>query len=149
MEKDNKWNIRFMRLANEIATWSKDPNKKVGAVLISPDRKEISYGYNGFPSKLKDDERLRFKRMKNNISIHAEQNAILNSKKNLIGWSLYVNTHPCTNCALHIIQAGITKVVTFSIDASSSWTDSCKYATHLFKEAGIEVIYMKEEGLCN
>ena len=43
-----KWDERFSRIAYEVATWSKDPGTKVGAVLVL-DRRIIATGYNGFP----------------------------------------------------------------------------------------------------
>lgn len=134
-----KWDSRFYTLAKEVAVWSKDPNKQVGAVVISPDKRRISYGYNGFPANVKDDNRLENRDTKNELSLHAEVNAILNAKADLTGWSLYCSEAICTKCALVIIQAGITKVVMPSISASSNWYKSCENAISLFKEANITV----------
>ena len=44
----NKWDNRFVAIAELVADWSKDPGTKVGAVLVQ-DRRIISTGYNGFP----------------------------------------------------------------------------------------------------
>ena len=44
-----KWDVRFLRLAHEVAKWSKDPSTKVGCILVK-DKKVISMGYNGFPA---------------------------------------------------------------------------------------------------
>ena len=30
----NKWDTRFLKLAKEIATWSKDPSTQVGAIAV-------------------------------------------------------------------------------------------------------------------
>ncbi len=55
--RTSKWDTRFMRIAkNEVATWSKDPRKKVGCVIVSSDMREMSTGYNGFPQGIKDTE---------------------------------------------------------------------------------------------
>ena len=80
-----KWDKRFLRIAkNEIASWSKDPNEQVGCVIVSPDRRQFSPGYNGFPTWIKDsEERLKDKELKNALSVHAELNAILNSRTDL------------------------------------------------------------------
>lgn len=32
-----KWHYRFMEVARLIATWSKDPNTKTGAIVVGPD----------------------------------------------------------------------------------------------------------------
>lgn len=41
----NKWNYRYFRLAQETASWSKDPNRKVGAVIIGDKGQIKSQGY--------------------------------------------------------------------------------------------------------
>lgn len=135
----SKWDGRFYSLAHEVADWSKDPNKKVGAVVISPDKRRISYGYNGFPANIKDDTRLDNRETKNSLSLHAEVNAILNAKEDLIGWSLYCSEAICNHCALVIIQAGITKVTMPAALASSNWFQSCETAIALFKEANVTI----------
>ena len=33
-----KWDIRYMKLAQEVSTWSKDPSSQIGAVAIAPDK---------------------------------------------------------------------------------------------------------------
>ena len=47
-QDEEKWHRRFLRLAAEIAEFSKDPSTKVGCILVR-DRRIISTGYNGFP----------------------------------------------------------------------------------------------------
>ena len=51
----NKWNYRYFRLAQETASWSKDPNRKVGAVIIGDKGQIKSQGYNGFPRGIDDN----------------------------------------------------------------------------------------------
>ena len=134
-----KWDKRFARIAkNEIALWSKDPDEQVGCVLVSPDRRQLSTGYNGFPVGIADTEdRLKDKDVKNFLSVHAELNAILNSRTDLTGWTLYVTKAPCMNCALAIIQAGIVRVVCEFINAESRWADNQTEAIKLLREAGV------------
>ena len=75
--KQNCWDIRFMRMAHEVASWSKDPSTKVGCVLVK-DRKIISMGYNGFPRLIEDDlNRLIDREVKYEMTVHAEQNAVI------------------------------------------------------------------------
>ena len=33
-----KWHKRFMEVAELVATWSKDPSPKTGAIVVGPDR---------------------------------------------------------------------------------------------------------------
>ena len=46
---NKKWKKRYLKLAKEISTWSKDPSTKVGAIIVGSKGQVISQGYNGFP----------------------------------------------------------------------------------------------------
>lgn len=141
-----KWDIRFLRLAREVSTWSKDPSTKVGAVITDPENRVVSLGYNGFPRHIHDDEDLYADRdQKYKRVVHAEQNAILFAeKKNLYGCTLYTYPiPPCLNCTPFIIQTGIRKIVTIQPTVAdsrykermSNWTKT----KLLFDEAYIDV----------
>ena len=43
----NKWDYRFIKLAKEIASWSKDPSTKVGAIAVN-DKRIIATGITDF-----------------------------------------------------------------------------------------------------
>ncbi|MEC8672013.1 MAG: CMP deaminase, partial [Candidatus Thermoplasmatota archaeon] len=45
----SKWDQRFLELAKQISTWSKDPSTQVGCVVVGPDREIRSTGFNGLP----------------------------------------------------------------------------------------------------
>lgn len=138
----NKWDERFMRLAEEVSQWSKDPEQKVGCVLVSPDRRHFSVGYNGFAKGIIDSKgRLEDKDFKNELIVHAEQNAVYNST-DVNGWTAYSTKHPCTNCANALIQAGVTKVVSPRLDGSSAWYPNQHKAKSLMLEAGLELVYI-------
>lgn len=135
----NKWDLRFYELACKVAEWSKDPRKKVGAVVVSADKRHVSYGYNGFPSAIADDDRLNLKEVKNTLCLHAEVNSILNARNDVSGWSLYCSKAVCLHCALVIVQAGIVKVTMPAAQHGSSWLDSCENAISIFKEASVTI----------
>ena len=138
--KITKWQLRYIRLAYEVATWSKDPDCAVGAVLVSPDGCQVSHGYNGFPRGISDRaERLLNKQIKNAMMVHAEVNAILNCHADTRGWALYCTKAPCHHCAGAIIQAGITSVVFPELNPDSSWRTSGLLAISMFAEAGINM----------
>ncbi len=108
----NKWDTRFMRLANEVASWSKDPSTQVGAVLVSPDRRVILPGYNGFPAALSDDRTLLADReTRIGLSLHAEHNAVLFAARDLAGYTIYVSQQPCVACLRMLVQARVARVV--------------------------------------
>ena len=50
----NKWNTRYLNLARDISEWSKDPNTKVGCVVVGSKGQILSQGYNGFPRGIND-----------------------------------------------------------------------------------------------
>jgi dCMP deaminase len=138
-----KWDKRFTRIANEVATWSKDPGTKVGAVLVL-DRRIIATGYNGFPQNIEDTvERYSNRGLKLAYTVHAEVNAILNSAKNgatTNGSTLYVTFSPCVSCATSVVQAGVSTVVCPCIStAPERWRDSFQLGQDLLAEANVEI----------
>ena len=140
------WGDRYLHLAKEVSTWSKDPSTKVGAVVVGDHGQILSQGFNGFPRGINDNAaRLKDKQKKYKLVVHAEMNAIYNAGLNgisLDGSTLYVYGLPvCNECAKGIIQVGIKKVVAVRPkDYNTDWDDSIKDAKALFKEA--EVMYL-------
>lgn len=141
-----KWQKRFMRLAYEISTWSKDPSTQVGAVAVDSDRQVLSCSYNGFPSRIEDTkERLEHRETKYKYTIHAELSVILNAAKkgvSLNGAWLFVTSLPvCKECAKHIIAAGFDHVVVDSTKLNDErWKDHWPISKEMLEEAGIEII---------
>lgn len=135
----DKWDLRFMRIAREVAGWSKDPKRKVGAVIVR-DRRMLSTGYNGFPSGYPDTDAHLRDPHKNTITIHAEANAVANAPGDLKGATIYVaGLHPCAQCAALIVQSGITRVVyDFEPSRDSSWSDSVAAAKAIFEQCGVQ-----------
>jgi dCMP deaminase len=141
MEPLFKWDKRFLKLAEHVATWSKDPSTKVGAVIIRPDNTVASVGYNGFPRHIWDDETdYQDRETKLLKIIHAEVNAILNAKEPLKGYTLYTYPLPfvCVDCAKHIIQAGITTVVVPQVEIPKRWEFQAEVALDMLLQAIIE-----------
>tara|TARA_R110000868_G_scaffold188854_4_gene431702 strand:- start:1246 stop:1677 length:432 start_codon:yes stop_codon:yes gene_type:complete len=136
----NKWDERFLDLAFTISKWSKDPDVQVGCVIVDQNNRIISTGYNGLPAKVADNQNvLHNKAAKNNMTIHAERNAIIFAKQNLINCTLYTSLMPCAPCAAMIVQTGIIKVVTCRLDNDKlKWRFDLSHK--MFKEAEIELI---------
>ena len=134
----NKWNLRYFSLALEVATWSKDPNKQVGAVCVSPDKRSMVTGYNGFPVGIEDTDRLLNDRvLKNKLMVHAEANCIVNGDTSLRGWEMHITKAPCTECAKLMINARIKRVV--CPNPGGSWRDDQLMAISLLTEAKMEI----------
>ena len=144
----NKWDERFMRLAETVAEWSScyQPNRQIGAV-IAKDKRIITTGYNGAGAGIKScKERGECLRRTLNIpsgtraelcyAIHAEQNAIIQAAKlgvSIDGATLYCTHQPCVICARIIINSGIKKII-----FKYGYPD--EFAMQLFNECGMEVI---------
>jgi dCMP deaminase len=137
-----KWDRRFIDMMNVVGSWSKDPSTKVGAVIVRPDLTVAAVGYNGFPRGMSDDDALYAERkIKYSRIVHGEMNAILNAHGDVAGCTLYVPFPPCDRCAVHVIQAGIARVVYVepSEDIKSRWADAFVQTDAIFKDAGMEV----------
>jgi dCMP deaminase len=144
--QNNKWHNRYLDLAKSMSSWSKDPNTKVGAVIIGDKGQILSQGYNGFPRGIQDtEERLNEREIKLSLIVHAEMNAIYNATYSgicLDNSTLYVYGLPiCSECAKGIIQVGISKIVIPSefVELRKEWTESWHRSNKMFNEANIKV----------
>jgi len=138
---DPKWHARFIDLARHVATWSKDPKRQVGAVIVDDRRTVVGLGYNGFPRGCNDDPALYADSAKKlSMVVHAELNAILNANAVVRAATLYATAFSCDRCAVHIIQAGIARVIFPEPDNSawSKWWESFHTAARLYSDAGVE-----------
>ena len=143
-----KWHDRFLEMADLVAGWSKDPVKKVGAVIVDSKRRVIATGYNSFPRGMDDFEELyRDKPFKYPRVVHAELNAILNAVKDVDGATMYISPlPPCSECAKAIIQSGIAKVYFHQIEhIADKWARSFEISIEMFKKAGIEAYRVTDE----
>lgn len=130
----NKWTQRFLDLAHLVSTWSKDPSTKVGAVIVDPNNRVVSLGFNGFPKGVQDMDIPRERKLMR--TIHAEENALLFAQRDLSDCSIYVTHHPCSNCAAKIIQAGIRRV-SISREMGDRWAHESAEAKLMFSESGV------------
>lgn len=146
-----KWDLRFLKIAHEVSSWSHDPGTKVGCVLVS-DKRILSVGFNGFPKGLSDSIELYENRdYKLAVTVHAEANAIMNAAKNgaqTDSCTAYVTFPPCSQCAAALIQAGVSKVICPNPEnAPERWRASFKLANEMLHEAGVKILYHDEENL--
>lgn len=138
---NRKWDTRFLSLAAHISGWSKDPSSQVGAVITDGNR-IVSLGYNGFAAGVHDTaERLVDRNTKLNLTIHAEENAMIFAKRDISGCTVYVTHPPCPRCASKLIQDEIRRIVFIapSEDFLSRWADDLKLSYQMYQEANIEV----------
>ncbi|KAI4336321.1 hypothetical protein L6164_014860 [Bauhinia variegata] len=142
------WDDYFMAIAFLSAERSKDPNRQVGACLVSQNGIILGIGYNGFPRGCSDDKLPWAKKSKTGDPLetkypyvcHAEVNAILNKNHaSAAGQRLYVTMFPCNECAKIIIQSGVSEVIYF-VEKRLENSDVAYIASHkLLSLAGIKV----------
>jgi len=158
------WDEYFMNIAEAVAKRSSCLRPAKGAIIVK-DKQIISAGYNGTPAGTTNCNEGGCQRCKNahegriqsgsynyeelkepNKSeecacCHAEENAIVHAARHGVstkGATLYTTFSPCTWCAKMIINAGIVRVV-------RKQNYPAELMDKLFKEAGVEVVWLKEE----
>lgn len=101
----------FFEIAKIVASRSKDPHTKVGAVLVK-DNCVIGIGYNGDPRNFSYNFDWHTSE-KYDYVIHAELNAISNATRmgvNVNGADIYLTLSPCHECIKLLIQNGINNI---------------------------------------
>jgi dCMP deaminase len=139
--QEEKWDVRFIKLAKEVSTWSIDPSTKVGCVLVK-NKRVISTGYNGFPKNISDSfDRLMDREQKYEITVHAEVNAVTTAALHGVsteGSTAYITLMPCSRCASVLINAGVTAVCVLTNPViPDRWLKNFILASKLLAEAGV------------
>jgi dCMP deaminase len=160
MYRQEKWDRRFLKLAEFISTFSKDPSTKVGAVIVRDVNRIVSVGYNGFDKQDPDlDEHYSDRSIKYPKIIHAERNAInwagTNGYFNLNGCTIYTTPFPpCDSdhagggCTDLIIEQGMSRIVSYNPteEQIERWGDSLKSSRKKIEMHGVElVLYRKKD----
>lgn len=122
------WDTYFLGVAQSIAARADCRRRTVGAVIVSRDHRVLSTGYNGAPpgrpgclagacprGLLTYEEIKEFSDYDSGpgrcISIHAEVNAVLFSKGDVAGATVYITDPPCPNCRKTLMGAGLDRAV--------------------------------------
>lgn len=147
MKRSQEWWDRFfLGMAKHYSAASKDPSTQTGAV-ITRGKYPVSWGYNGFPEDISDDDRLNDRAQKYELIVHCEMNALMLSRERVIGCTLY--TAPfmsCHRCAVHMIQAGISRFVA-PVNNNPRWVESFRLTQSLIREACREIVLYEVEGI--
>lgn len=134
---NTKWDIRYLELAQHIASWSKD-NVQVGCILVGPNNMLVSTGYNGPPQHVLDVWDTKEEKLAR--TIHAEANAILMADKPI--HSAYITYLPCSNCMALLIQKGVKRIIVANDRISHKWNPAITFAMAEEAEVTIEVIHV-------
>ena len=134
--KQRKYDIAYLKMAQEWAKLSYCKRKQVGALIVK-DKMIISDGYNGTPTGFEnicEDE--------DNCTkwyvLHAEANAIMKvaaSTQSSKGATLYITMSPCKECSKLIFQSGIVRVV-YNIEYKD------KTVINFLRKAGLEIVHI-------
>lgn len=111
----------YMDIAIAVAAKSKDPNTRVGAILISPEGKIVATGYNGMVAGANEKQMWD---QKHPYVIHAEMNALLYAGREARGCQMYVTHAPCSQCLKHLLQAGVKVIRYEELTTKSKRPDS-------------------------
>lgn len=147
MSEIPNWDQYYLQICQVVAARSKDPNTKIGCVIVGPAHEIRTTGYNSFPRGIRDDVPERKERPTKYLWIeHAERNAICNAARcgtALEACTIYVEIMPCMDCGRAIVQAGIREVVVsaerMSQYSSDYYNQQFGMVEVLFAEAGIKV----------
>lgn len=139
----------FLKLAAVVAERSTCRRHHVGAIAVRNKRILVT-GYNGAPSGFRDCLELGCLRDAMHIpsgerqevcrAIHAEQNCVAQSSLHgvtLEGATIYCTHSPCRLCAKLLVQARISRFVTFGEYSDSEFND-------IFQEAGISYVRVRK-----
>lgn len=105
-----------------VAERSADPSTQIGAIIVGPDRRIRSTGYNDFPTGVNNASERWERPEKYEWICHAEENAVFSAARAgvaLEGCTLYMpyvndtasGPAVCHRCCRAIIQAGIVEIV--------------------------------------
>lgn len=139
----DKWDRRFMELAALIASWSKDPSTKTGAVIVDPDRRIVGTGYNGFAKGVDDrEDRYNDRDTKYKMVVHCERNAMLFAQRSLKGCTLY--TWPFMSCApappwSSRPESPVVSLRRAPAGIEERWRSDLELAKIMFKESGVKL----------
>ena len=131
-DKQREWDEYFMRIAETVATKSKDPSSKMGCVIVDARKRVVSLGYNGMIQNADESKMTLSERpMKYYFAIHSEMNAILFAHQDLTGCTVYNRVATCENCLKYCLQAGIKRFVYEELRVHSHSSEPQKSMTNV------------------
>jgi dCMP deaminase len=145
MPEGYKWAKRFLRLAYEVAGWSKDTSTKVGAIAVGKARQLVAEGYNGLPRGVRDLPERFVRPDKYAYTVHAEANLVAHAARSVLEGSTVYCTHLCcAQCAGLLINAGVARIVYDSNTFTNMDPKLFEIAQTMFREAGVALIAVSD-----
>jgi dCMP deaminase len=143
----------FLRVCEDVRQGSHDPDRQVGAVVISPDGMLLGFGSNAPPARLSLSVEQSHAAIRADANWkyffleHAERNAIfaaLLSGKSTANATIYTTLFPCADCARAIVASGISRLVVRGAETKSErdgkWLEHYRNAERIFALANVPVL---------
>lgn len=153
MATQREWDLRWLRMCKEVASWSQDKSTKCGCVIVDKKNWIVTLGYNGLPRGVDyDDTSIWVDRPEKYFWMeHAERNAIYNAARSMEDCTAYITGPPCMNCARGLVQVRIARVVIpYEHNMGTAkvyvkrWAEECIRSERLFELAGIDYDFVHE-----
>ena len=132
----------YMNIAYAASLRSVDPSTRVGACYVNG--KNICVGYNRPPANWNADEFPWLYKgdithyQKYPYVIHAEMDG-LSKDFDFEGSTCYVTLFPCSNCAKHMVDRGVKRVVYKDIRLNEYTKEDVKAVLYMFNMCGVDV----------
>ena len=138
----NKKILKFLKVIEAVADLSKNPKRRVGAGIFTPNAHLVSTGYNDLSRGIPHISIMYQQPTKDKYLGHAEENAIAQAAR--YGHAtdgcemLITGLQPCSRCARLIVQAGI-QAVYFPTPAEidHKWEDDFTFARIILDDGGV------------
>lgn len=136
MRERPSWDEYFLGIAQAVSQRSHDADTQVGCVIVSPDKRIVACGYNGFPPGFPDNTLPDTRPDKYPFMVHAEANAVSSAQRDLHGATCYCLLTPCNDCAKLLLTAGIKRLVCRVAYWNSDWAAVKKF----LEMGGVEIV---------
>lgn len=137
-QKQLEWDRYFMKIAETVASKSKDPSSKMGCVIVDENKRVVSLGYNGMLQGADETKMtLSDRPMKYYFAIHSEMNALIFARRDVTGCTVYNKVATCENCLKYCLQAGIKRFVYEELRVHSHATDNAHSMTNVETDEAI------------
>lgn len=144
------WDTYFMILADAVSLRMSCDRARIGAVIVSADKRVLATGYGGAPSGWPSCDEVGHELVEINgrpscvRTVHAEENAIVTAARHgvaLDGATLYTTASTCYDCARMAVQAGIRRIVFGAVYTSAR--SGGQDIVALLKERGIAMDHVR------
>lgn len=122
----------FMQMAIDASKRSTDAETNHGCVIVNPEFRVLSTGYNGFPRSIDYSSLPNTRPHKYPWMLHAERNALAWCEKRPVDCIAYVTGESCNDCLLAMWQHGVVEVNQLDTHGSFKITDEDRKFRELF-----------------